>query len=76
MPFSIAVFQDTLYWSDYKTEGIYAANKVTGENAIVVVKDLRQPTGINILHAALNQPGLKCSIIVYRVKTRTQIRPF
>lgn len=31
-PFSISVFEDTLYWTDWATMSIKAANKITGGN--------------------------------------------
>lgn len=31
-PFSIAVFEDTLYWTDWHTNSIRSVHKVTGRN--------------------------------------------
>ena len=35
-PFSITVFEDNLYWTDWTREAILTANKFTGSNLSVV----------------------------------------
>ena len=30
-PFSLAVFEDRLYWTDWDSDGVVAANKYTGK---------------------------------------------
>lgn len=38
-PFSIAVFEDTIFWSDWESKTIQSANKFTGKHRNVIVKD-------------------------------------
>ncbi|XP_061907557.1 very low-density lipoprotein receptor isoform X1 [Entelurus aequoreus] len=52
-PFSLAVFNDILYWSDSKRRVVQAAHKVTGKNIRVLLKRPRQPFGIKIIHQML-----------------------
>ena len=53
-PFSVAVFEDTIYWSDYGLRDIQSCHKFTGENHKVVVKSARLQTyGIQIVHELL-----------------------
>merc|ERR1712168_1471281 len=56
-PFSIAVFEDTIYWSDYGLRDIQSCHKFTGQNHKVVVKSARiQTYGIQIAHQYLQPP--------------------
>ena len=56
-PFSVAVFEDTIYWSDYGIRDIQSCHKFTGENHKVVVKSARiQTYGIQIAHELLQPP--------------------
>ena len=55
-PFSVAVFEDTIYWSDYGLQ-IQSCHKFTGDNHKVVVKSARiQTYGIQIAHELLEPP--------------------
>ncbi|XP_061673825.1 very low-density lipoprotein receptor isoform X2 [Syngnathoides biaculeatus] len=54
-PFSLAVFNDMLYWSDAKRRVVVAANKITGKNVRVILKRQRQPFGVKIIHQILQQ---------------------
>ena len=50
-PFSLAVFEDTLYWSDWETREIVSCNKFNGKNYKVLVKEAGiRPMGIVIAH--------------------------
>ena len=50
-PFSLAVFEDTLYWSDWETREIVSCNKYNGKNYKVIVKEAGiRPMGIVIAH--------------------------
>ncbi|XP_043915687.1 low-density lipoprotein receptor-related protein 2-like [Protopterus annectens] len=66
-PFSIAVFEDELYWSEMKKRTIQSANKNTGKNRDVLIKRRGQPSGVKIMHEILqpvtNNPceNLMCS---------------
>lgn len=45
-PFSLAVFNDMLYWSDAKRRAVQATHKITGKNHLVLLKRPQQPFGI------------------------------
>jgi len=50
-PFSLAVFEDSLYWSDWETQEIVSCNKFTGKNYKVVMKEAGvKPMGLVIAH--------------------------
>jgi len=55
-PFSLAVFEDTLYWSDWKNKAIQSCNKFTGKDEKNLVKeaDIR-PMGISVYHPSQNE---------------------
>ena len=56
-PFSVAVFEDTIYWSDYGLRDIQSCHKFTGDDHKVVVKSARiQTYGIQIAHELLEPP--------------------
>ncbi|XP_026042642.1 low-density lipoprotein receptor-related protein 1B isoform X2 [Astatotilapia calliptera] len=52
-PFSVAVFNDMLYWSDAKKRVVQAAHKISGKNHQVVLKRPRQPFAVKIIHPML-----------------------
>lgn len=47
-PFSLAVFNDMLYWSDAKKRVVLVAHKTSGKNRQVLLKRLRQPFGVKV----------------------------
>lgn len=47
-PFSLAVLNDMLYWSDAKKRVVQAAHKISGKNHKVLLKRPRQPFGIKV----------------------------
>ncbi|XP_058492296.1 very low-density lipoprotein receptor isoform X1 [Solea solea] len=49
-PFSLAVFNDMLYWSDAKRRVVQAAHKISGKNRQVLLKRPKQPFGVKIIH--------------------------
>ncbi|XP_046864726.1 low-density lipoprotein receptor-related protein 4-like [Xenia sp. Carnegie-2017] len=49
-PFSISLFEDHIYWSDWSKFAIYKANKFTGKNVTVLKKRLVNTLGINMIH--------------------------
>ncbi|XP_060763950.1 very low-density lipoprotein receptor [Neoarius graeffei] len=66
-PFSLSVFGDSLYWSDKRRGTIQRAQKVTGKQQLVLLKQLSQPLGLKgsttwssngVIHALL-QPGVE-----------------
>ena len=53
-PFSVAVFEDTLYWSEWQAKEIQSCNKFTGKNLTTLVKESSlHPMGIQIYHPIL-----------------------
>uniref|UniRef100_A0A8C6WTV1 EGF-like domain-containing protein n=1 Tax=Neogobius melanostomus TaxID=47308 RepID=A0A8C6WTV1_9GOBI len=52
-PFSLAVFNDMLYWSDTKRRVVLATHKLTGKNRQVLLKRPQQPFGVKIMHPLL-----------------------
>jgi len=50
-PFSIAVFEDFMYWSEWESRTIYRADKFTGQNETAITGSLGQlPMVIQIYH--------------------------
>jgi len=67
-PFSVSVFENTIYWSDQGTREIQSCDKFTGKNHQVLVKKAKyQNMGIHIIHGLLEPvkmspcTQLKCS---------------
>jgi hypothetical protein len=56
-PFSLAVFEEKVYWTDWDTEGIHYVNKYTGENSngSVLLERLSGPMTIRVFQEQ-NQP--------------------
>ena len=55
-PFSIALFEDTIFWSDWETRSIKSVNKFTGKNETVLLKEGHLvPMGITIYHPNLER---------------------
>lgn len=47
-PFSLAVFNENLFWSDAKRRVVLSAHKTTGKNSQVLLKRLRQPFAVKV----------------------------
>ncbi|KAL7847835.1 hypothetical protein AOLI_G00225530 [Acnodon oligacanthus] len=66
-PFSVAVFNDMVYWSDIQRQAILGAHKTSGKNCTVILKRPGQPFGLKVVHPLmqprLSKPceSLKCS---------------
>ena len=57
-PFSMAVFEDSLYWSDWNSQEIVSCNKFNGKNLKTLVKEAGiRPMGITIAHPLLSHSG-------------------
>uniref|UniRef100_A0A3B4DAY2 EGF-like domain-containing protein n=1 Tax=Pygocentrus nattereri TaxID=42514 RepID=A0A3B4DAY2_PYGNA len=65
-PFSVAVFNDMVYWSDTQRQAILGAHKTSGKNCTVILKRAGQPFGLRVsiyLPLLLSKPceSLRCS---------------
>ncbi|KAG8332250.1 Low-density lipoprotein receptor- protein 1B [Homalodisca vitripennis] len=49
-PFAIALFENHVYWTDWRTNSVIRANKWNGTDIIVLQRTLTQPFDIQILH--------------------------
>lgn len=47
-PFSLAVFNDMLYWADARKRVVLAAHKNSGKNLKVLLKRPGQPFGVKV----------------------------
>ncbi|XP_059400694.1 low-density lipoprotein receptor-related protein 2-like [Carassius carassius] len=56
-PFSVAVFNDMVYWSDTHRRSVQGANKLTGKNRQVLLKRPGQPFDLKVVQAVL-QPNV------------------
>ncbi|XP_047405620.1 prolow-density lipoprotein receptor-related protein 1-like [Sciurus carolinensis] len=52
-PFSVAVFEDEVFWSEMKTRTVQRVQKRTGKNRAVLIKRSGQPYGLKIMHEVL-----------------------
>ncbi|KAK4316707.1 hypothetical protein Pmani_012155 [Petrolisthes manimaculis] len=50
-PFSITVFEDTMYWTDWRREAILRANKFTGKEVETVVPSHATPMTVHVYHS-------------------------
>ena len=57
-PFSLAVFEDTVYWTDWETESVHRASKFNGSEIRNVIARLITPMDIHVYHP-LKQPAGK-----------------
>lgn len=51
-PFSISVFENNVYWTDWRTNSVIRANKWNGSDIMVIDRTPSQPFGIQILHSS------------------------
>ncbi|XP_063218358.1 prolow-density lipoprotein receptor-related protein 1 [Bacillus rossius redtenbacheri] len=49
-PFAIALFENYVYWTDWRTNAVIRANKWNGSDVSVIQRTLTQPFDIQILH--------------------------
>jgi len=58
-PYSLAVFEDTIYWSDWDSFEIFSCNKFNGKDFQVIVKEAGiRPMGIAVAHPILLEPDI------------------
>lgn len=54
-PFSITIFGDMMYWTDWNHKSIERANRFTGADHVILQNITRRPNGIRVIHP-LRQP--------------------
>lgn len=59
-PFAIALFENHVYWTDWRTNSVIRANKWNGSDITVMQRTLTQPFDIQILHPS-RQPTSECT---------------
>jgi len=60
-PFSLAILNNRLFWSDWDTSGIHSVDKDTGKDVVTVAQGLERPTGFAIFKATPPvDPSVRC----------------
>ena len=52
-PFSVAVFESHIYWTDWRSSSVLRANKWNGSDVRVIERTISKPYGIKIVHPSL-----------------------
>lgn len=71
--FAITIYENNVYWTDWRSNSVNKANKWTGSNVTVVQQILTQPLDVKILHPS-RQPHGKinfCLFCISFLKVRT-----
>ena len=58
-PFGLAVFEDTLYWSDWSGQELISCNKYTGKNRRSIIKEPK----VKIMGITVSHPSLFKSVV-------------
>ena len=56
-PFSLDIFQDFVYWSDWKKNAVLRTNKTGGGRDEVIVSGINKPMGVKILYQHKEKHG-------------------
>ncbi|EPQ06388.1 Prolow-density lipoprotein receptor-related protein 1 [Myotis brandtii] len=62
-PFSVAVLEDEVFWSETKTRTVQRMKKMTGKNRAVLIKRIEQPYGLKVYNALFKDGGGRGSSI-------------
>lgn len=60
-PFAIALFDNYVYWTDWRTNSVNRANKWNGTDLTVIQRTFTQPFDIQILHPSRQPKGEQCT---------------
>ncbi|KAL1502195.1 hypothetical protein ABEB36_007373 [Hypothenemus hampei] len=56
-PFAISLFENYVYWTDWRSNNVMRANKWTGGDVKVIQRTLTQPFDIKVMHPSRQPPG-------------------
>ena len=56
-PFSVAIFEDTVFFSDMDSDTILCVNMYTGEKTDVLRAGSTHVLGLKVVHPVLQRPG-------------------
>ncbi|XP_030747153.1 prolow-density lipoprotein receptor-related protein 1 [Sitophilus oryzae] len=56
-PFAISLYENYVYWTDWRTNSVVRANKWTGGDVMVIQRTLTQPFDIKVVHPSRQPPG-------------------
>ena len=65
-PFALTLFDDYMYWTDWKKESIERANKTNGKNRTTIQRQVESATDIQAYHAS-KQEGKPIFVLVLSV---------
>lgn len=57
--FAITIFENDVYWTDWRSNSVNKANKWNGSNVTVVQHTVTQPFDVKILHPSRQPKGKK-----------------
>ena len=56
-PYGLTVFEDMVYWTNYRSGQVFRANKFTGANKHQFKIVFHSPTDVQIMHPLLQEAG-------------------